>query len=73
MLSRGGTGLFFFFEARILPTILHRKRQDLAPLENNNSRSACSLNEKILLCLSITSLSCISGVKAKLHPFLNPT
>jgi len=45
----------------------------LAALEYNFSRSACSLNEEILLCLSITSLSCVSGVKGKLHPFLNPT
>ena len=39
----------------------------LEALENNNSRSRCSLNEEILLWLSITSLSCISGVKAKRH------
>jgi hypothetical protein len=62
-----------FLRPIICPQFYTENRRFLTALENNYSRNACSLNGKILLCLGITSLSCIDGVKAKLHPFLNPT
>jgi hypothetical protein len=62
-----------FLRPVFCPQFYTENSRFLAALENNYWRSSCSLIEKILLFLNITSLSCISGVKTKIHPFLSPT
>lgn len=62
-----------FLRPVFCPQFYNENGRFLADLEINYLRSACSLSEKNFLCLSITSSSCISDVKERLRPFLNPT